>query len=396
MGRIIIFTGKGGVGKTSVAAAHARRACLAGLNTLIVSVDMAHNLSDLFDRQIGKEITRLDDKLYALEIDPAYEMEHNFSHLMKALDNVMPIKQDNGEDKEGLSMIPGIEKLFSLLRIQQIYESDEFELIVVDCGPTGETLSLLKFPELFAWYMEKLFPIGRLAVRLLHPVSQKLFNIELPDSKAMSDIQKLYVRLYELQELLKNKDISSIRIVTMPEKMVVEETKRNYMYLNLYNFNVDAVFINRVLPKDQELYFFEEWLEIQDRYIKELEAVFYGTPIYRIKWYDTEIAGHNALDRLMEDTLNEQNILSVMKTINNEEYVKNSEGYLLKLFIPNVNKGEILLHESSTDIVIRIGNFKRSIPLPNSLKRYQVTGAKLNGDYLNVQFIKEEGMKENE
>ena len=396
MGRIIIFTGKGGVGKTSVAAAHARRACLAGLNTLIVSVDMAHNLSDLFDRQIGKEITRLDDKLYALEIDPAYEMEHNFSHLMKALDNVMPIKQDNGEDKEGLSMIPGIEELFSLLRIQQIYESDEFELIVVDCGPTGETLSLLKFPELFAWYMEKLFPIGRLAVRLLHPVSQKLFNIELPDSKAMSDIQKLYVRLYELQELLKNKDISSIRIVTMPEKMVVEETKRNYMYLNLYNFNVDAVFINRVLPKDQELYFFEEWLEIQDRYIKELEAVFYGTPIYRIKWYDTEIAGQNALDRLMEDTLNEQNILSVMKTINNEEYVKNSEGYLLKLFIPNVNKGEILLHESSTDIVIRIGNFKRSIPLPNSLKRYQVTGAKLNGDYLNIQFIKEEGMKENE
>ncbi len=396
MGRIIIFTGKGGVGKTSVAAAHARKASICGLKSLIVSVDMAHNLADIFEQQVGREITKLEENLYGLEIDPAYEMETNFSHLMKALERMMPLREDKDEDVDDLLMMPGIEELFSLLRIQQIYESGEYEIIIVDCGPTGETLSLLKFPELFAWYMEKLFPIGKFAVRLMSPVSKRLFKIELPDGKAMNDIQRIYMQLFELQELLKNQEVSSIRLVTMPEKMVVEETKRNYMYLNLYNFNVDGVFINRVLPKDQDLTFFNEWLVIQDKYIKELEMVFSGTPLYRIKWYDTEIAGQKAIDRIVQDTLNDSNILSVIKTKKNEEYEKNSEGYLLKLFIPNVNKSEIILHESGTDIIIRIGNFKRSIPLPNVLRKYQVVGAKLNEDYLNIQFVKEDGRIERE
>ena len=400
MGRIIIFTGKGGVGKTSVAAAHAKKASTSGLKTLIVSVDMAHNLSDIFELAVGREITKLDENLYGLEIDPSYEMETNFSHLVKALERMMPMGEAKDkakdEDFDDLFMMPGIEELFSLLRIKQIYESGEYEIIIVDCGPTGETLSLLKFPELFAWYMEKLFPIGKFAVRLLSPVSQRLFKIELPDGKAMNDIQRLYMQMFELQELLKNQEVSSIRLVTIPEKMVVDETKRNYMYLNLYNFNVDGVFINRVLPKDEELTFFDEWLIIQDKYINELEMVFAGTPLYKIKWYDTEISGRKALDRIVQDTLCDSNILSVNKTIKNEEYEKNSEGYLLKLFIPNAEKGEIVLHESGSDVIIRIGNFKRSIPLPNVLRKYQVAGAKLNEDYLNIQFVKDDGGIESE
>ena len=236
-------------------------------------------------------------------------------------------------------MFPGIEKLFSLLRIQQIYESGEYEVIIVDCGATGETLSLLKFPELFAWYMEKFFPIGKFAVRLLNPLAQRLFKMELPDGKAMNDIQKLYMKLFKLQELLKNREVSSIRLVTMPEKMVVEESKRNYMYLNLYNFNVDAVFLNRVLPRDIELPFFDQWIKLQSEYTKELELVFAGIPQYRIKWYDSEIAGIQALDRIMQDVLQDNDLLSVKTTKLNEEYEKTDEGYQLKLFLPNA-KGE--------------------------------------------------------
>ena len=197
-----------------------------------------------FEVNIGREIKQIEGNLYGLEIDPEYEMEHNFRNLRRAIDQMLPTGDGFQEELDDLSMIPGMEELFSLLRMKQIYESGEYEVILVDCAPTGETLSLLKFPELFAWYMEKLFPIGKLAMRVLHPVSQKLFHIELPDGKAMNDIERLYGNLIELQELLKNREITSIRLVTVPEKMVVEETKRNYMYLNLYNFNVDGIFLS--------------------------------------------------------------------------------------------------------------------------------------------------------
>ena len=396
MGRIIVFTGKGGVGKTSVAAAHARRASLSGKKTLLVSADMAHNLSDLFEVTIGRNITPLDNQLDGLELDPEYEMEHNFSHLRRAIDRILKGGGEIPEDIEDFSMIPGMEELFSLLRIQQLYESREYEVIIVDCAPTGETLSLLKFPELFSWYMEKFFPIGKFAMRILHPVSQKLFNIELPDSRAMNDIEKLYKKLIELQELLKNREITSIRLVTIPEKMVLEETKRNYMYLNLYNFNVDAIFINRILPADLKLDFFSEWLLLQAGYIRELEEVFVGLPVYKIKWYDMEISGIKALDRLLRDVLTEENILAVKAVLKNEEYEKNSEGYLLKVYLPNVAKNEIIMHEAGSDIVIRIGNFKRSIPLPDVLRKYQVGKAKLEEKYLNLQFIPREGEKADE
>ena len=396
MERIIIFTGKGGVGKTSVAAAHARKASLLGHKTLIVSADMAHNLSDLFEITIGREITLIDENLYGLEIDPEYEMEHNFNFLMRAMEKMMPKKEGQQEGLDDLSMLPGIEELFSLLRIQQIYESKDYDVIIVDCAPTGETLSLLKFPELFSWYMEKLFPVGKFAMRVLHPISQKLFKMELPDGKAMNDIEKLYMKLVELQELLKNREVSSIRLVTMPEKMVVEETKRNYMYLNLYNFNVDSIFINRILPTDLNLPFFDEWLQLQSDYIKEIEQIFGSIPLYKIKWYDVEITGMKSLDRLVEDVLTDKDLLTVKTTVRNEVYEKTKDGYLLKVYLPCVKKQDILMHESGSDIVIRIGNFKRSIPLPNVLRKYQVNGAKFIEDYLNIQFTLVDGGANNE
>ncbi len=396
MQRIIIFTGKGGVGKTSVAAAHARKASRQGYKTLIISVDMAHNLSDLFEMPIGKEITQIDKNLLGLEVDPEYEMAHNFSNLMSALKKLMPKNDGQQENVDDLSMFPGLEELFSLLRIHQLYESGEYDVIIVDCAPTGETLALLKFPELFSWYMEKLFPIGKFAMRILHPVSQKLFKIELPDGKAMNDIQKLYLKLIELQELLKNREVTSIRLVTMPEKMVVEETKRNYMYLNLYNFNVDAVFINRMLPTELNEPFFDEWLLLQSEYIDELEQIFGMIPLYKIKWYDAEISGMKALDRLVNDVLTGEDILDIKTTIRNEEYEKTQNGYLLKVYLPCANKQDIDLHESGSDIIIRIGNFKRSIPLPNALRKYHVTGAKLNEGYLIIPFERSEGGMDDE
>lgn len=391
MSRIIVFTGKGGVGKTSVAAAHARKASLLGKRVLIVSADMAHNLSDLFEKNIGRVITNISDKLDALEIDPYYEMEHEFSDMFLAFQKMLPgfSKENSGVEIGDLTMFPGVEELFSLLTIHKIYESHEYELIIVDCAPTGETLSLLKFPELFSWYMEKMFPIGKFAMKMIQPISKTVFKLELPNGKAMNDIEKLYLKLMELQKLFKDNEVTSIRLVSIPEKMVVEETKRNYMYLNLYNFNVDALFINRILPEAVDNPFFNEWKALQSAYGNELEEVFGSIPIFKMKWYETDLNGLESLDRVVEDVLEQDDLFNVLHMEANETYEKINENYILSVRVPFANKAEIQLHETGQDIVIRIGNFKRCIPLPDSLRKYCVAGAKLENDVLKINLVKE-------
>lgn len=389
MGRIIVFTGKGGVGKTSVAGSHALRAAKEGLKTLIISTDMAHNLSDLFETKLGNEATEVYPKLFALEIDPNHEMQRHYGTIKEAIDKMLFSQKEmklNEDELEDLVVIPGMEEFFSLLRIQEIYEKNEYDIIIVDCAPTGETLSLLKFPELFSWYMEKLFPVGKVALKVLRPISKHAFKLELPDSDTLNDIEKLYINLNKLQSLLKDRTICSIRLVTIPEKMVVEETKRNYMYLNLYNFNVDGIFINRIIPDDVEDSFFEEWKRLQREYLEELKMVFGSIPIYFIKWYNKDINGIEALESIVQDSLVDEHLLEVLKTTANEVFEKTKTGYKLTVYVPFVSKQTFDLFQSPTDLIIKVGNFKRNIPLPLVLRKYQVAGAKFEEGKLHISF----------
>ena len=387
MGRIIIFTGKGGVGKTSIASAHALKASQNGMKTLIVSTDMAHNLKDIFMKDIGKEYSEIANNLYALEIDPNHEMNNNYGNMFKAFKNMMPeTSLENENLLEDMVVFPGIEELFSLIKIKEIYEKNIFDLIVVDCAPTGETLSLLKFPELLSWYIEKLFPIGKVALKVLRPISKAAFKIEMPDKHALNDIEKLYVSLCELQSLLKNRNVCSIRLVTIPEKMVVEETKRNYMYLNLYNFNVDGIYINRVIPLEIENNFFDEWKKIQGEYIEKLNEVFLDMPTYKVKWYEIDINGFEGLQRIINDSLEDENIFNVLKFNSNETFKKLENGYSLTLKIPFAEKNDFDLFESSNEIIIKIGNFKRNIPLPDVVRKYSISNAKFENGELNIIF----------
>ena len=387
MGRIIIFTGKGGVGKTSIASAHALKASQNGMKTLIVSTDMAHNLKDIFMKDIGKEYSEIANNLYALEIDPNHEMNNNYGNMFKAFKNMMPeTSLENENLLEDMVVFPGIEELFSLIKIKEIYEKNIFDLIVVDCAPTGETLSLLKFPELLSWYIEKLFPIGKVALKVLRPISKVAFKIEMPDKHALNDIEKLYVSLCELQSLLKNRNVCSIRLVTIPEKMVVEETKRNYMYLNLYNFNVDGIYINRVIPLEIENDFFDEWKKIQGEYIEKLNEVFLDMPTYKVKWYEIDINGFEGLQRIINDSLEDENIFNVLKINSNETFKKLENGYSLTLKIPFAEKDDFDLFESSNEIIIKIGNFKRNIPLPDVVRKYSISNAKFENGELNIIF----------
>lgn len=390
MGRIIVFTGKGGVGKTSVAAAHARHSAKEGKKTLIVSTDMAHNLSDIFEVKLGKDIQEIADNLYAVEIDPNYMMEHDFKSIKDGIANMLSSVSPSDSAADQLSVIPGMDELFSLLKILDVYESGEYERIIVDCAPTGETLSLLKFPELLSWYMEKFFPVSKVAMRVLSPISKKVLKVELPNKEAMTDIEKMYIKLMRLQTLLKDRDVTSIRLVTIPEKMVLEETKRNYMYMNLYNFQVDGVFINRILPSNIGNKFFEEWIQLQKGYIEELEQVFSEIPIYYIPWFDKDVNGLEGLDKLTECVFAGKQVFDIQKNMHGEQYEQFEGGYKLKMHLPCLSKDEIQLHQTGTDVVLKIGNFKRNIPIPNTLRTYDITSGKLEGETLTIIFSKSE------
>lgn len=388
MKRIMIFTGKGGVGKTSIAAAHARKSALEGKKTLLVSTDMAHNLGDIFEQKIGRNGVEITKHFKVLELDPSYILEHEFPDLKNAIQNLI-LSSAVGNLKIQSFTIPGIEELISLLKICEIYEKEDYERIIVDCAPTGETLSLLKLPELMSWYMEKFFPVGKVAVRILAPVSRKFFKIELPDKNAMTDIEKIYLKLIQLQELLKNREVTSVRFVTLPEKMVVEETKRNYMYMNLYGYLVDGIYINRILPQEAESVFFQEWFEIQKYYIEELEDTFSSVLIKKIPWYETDVCGLASIDRICNEILIESDLFFIRAKLENEQYEKTEQGYVLNLFLPNVEKNEINLHQSGSDVIIKIGNFKRNIPIPNTLRHYEISSAKLENSILKMEFRKE-------
>ena len=386
MKRIYIFTGKGGVGKSSVAAAHALRSAEEGKKTLLISTDMAHNLGDIFGRKLGKTEENILPNLDIYEIDPEYVMQEDFKEFVDYIRKTLSMAGDMDE----MGMMPGMEELFSLLKISEIYETGTYDRMIVDCAPTGETLSMLKFPELLAWYMEKLFPIGKVGVRLLAPFSKKMFSVEMPNKKAMNDIEKVFLKLMELQELLKNRKITSVRIVTTPEKMVVEETKRNYMYMNLYNFNVDGLYINRILPQDIDNNFFDRWVEIQKEYIQCLKDSFAALPIYEIPWYDEELKGEENIKRIVDDVLAKSDVFKVRHITEREVFTQTDDGYLLEVNIPGADKTDIDLYQATTDIVIKTGNFKRNIPLPNALRTYVVSGAKFEEGRLRISFEKED------
>ena len=386
MNRIYIFTGKGGVGKSSVAAAHALKSAEEGKKTLLVSTDMAHNLGDIFGKKFGKEVIQIRQNLDGYEIDPEYAMVNDFPEILDYVKNMLQIL----DNAEAVGMIPGMEELFSLLKIAELYKSGTYERIMVDCAPTGETLSLLKFPELLTWYMEKLFPIGKVGVRVLAPFSKRMFQVEMPNKKAMNEVEKVFLKLIDLQELLKNREITSVRIVTTPEKMVIEETKRNYMYMNLYNFNVDGLYINRILPQDIDNAFFDQWVVLQKEYIKSLKETFAALPIYEIPWYEEELKGEENIRRIVKDVLTSEDVFAVKVITERENFTETTEGYQLDVHMPGAEKADIDLYQSATDIVIKMGNFKRNIPLPNILRSYEVAGAKFEDGVLHVMFVKEE------
>lgn len=390
MTQIRIFTGKGGVGKTSVATAFAVGEAARGARTLLASTDAAHSVGDVLDRRIGPDVVRVTDRLDAVEFDADRIMEEEYGDLVRGA-LAMAGSMGLGEEAGDMPSLPGFDGLFALLKLLDFAESGAYDTIVVDCAPTGETLALLKFPELFGWYIEKWLPVGKVAVRMLSPLAKKVLKVDLPDKRAMSDIELLYARLLDLQELLKDEARTAVRIVALPEKMVVEETKRNFLYLNLFGYRVDGLIVNRVLPAEAREGFFTEWAHVQSRCLDELDRVFADIPTARIPWYGIDVCGMEGIERLAAD-LPEDAVFASAPPIEHERYGKTDAGWRLELYVPLAEKGAMELFRAGSDLIVRIGSFNRCIPLPNALAGMDVARAKLDDGTLAVDF--EEGVSD--
>ena len=391
MGKIILFTGKGGVGKTSVAAAHAVKCAAEGERTILVSADIAHNIGDVFEMRIGRTPVRILKGLDGLELSPDMLLMQEFPDAARAFRKLMQGSGAGAADPGENFLLPGFENLFSLLKIAELYRSGKYDRIIVDCAPAGETLSLLKLPELLSWYMEKFFPVGKTMVRVLSPLTEMKYHVELPDRKAMDEIEEMHRELLKLQELLKDGDVSGVRLVCTPEKMAVEETKRSYMYLSLYGYRLEAVFINRVLPEEAENGFFRGWRSIQQRYLAELHQVFREVPVLQIPWYRDEVRGRAAVEKIAAEVLSDPALKRLPPPGDSEVYEKVPGGYVLSLKLPGAAEGQAKVQVFDRDLDIAVGGYLRRIPLPDTLRGIRPGETELSEGRLRILFPVEDG-----
>jgi arsenite-transporting ATPase len=384
--RVLLYTGKGGVGKTSVSAATALKCAELGYRTLVMSTDPAHSLADSFAMPIKSEPTPLTENLWGLEIDPFREIEENWATVKDYLSTLFASQGVDDIVAEELSILPGMDELFSLLKIRQFYEKEAYDVIVVDCAPTGATLRLLHFPDMIGWYMRRLFHVERKVVGTIRRFTDEIFSVPLPGDEVYDTVERLYKRVGDMKAVLADPKITSIRLVLNPEKMVIEETRRAYTYLNLFGFVCDAVIANKVLPEEVTDEYFAEWKASQQRYLEEVEASFGALPIFKVRLYEREVVGIDALRQMANDIYGDRDPTERFADSKPMRIVKRGKDYWLELHLPFTEKGEIQLMRKGDELIIRVGTIKRHLVLPHILAKQEPKGAKLENGILQVRF----------
>ncbi len=384
--RIILYTGKGGVGKTSIAAATAFSIARSGRKTLIISTDAAHSLGDSLDRKLSPEPVEIENNLWAQEIDSAHEVEQGWGKIQEYLTTLFTSKTVKNITTEELTVFPGMEDLASLLRILRYYRENTFDVIVIDCAPTGETLALLSFPEMLRWWMDKLFPFKRKMLKVVRPVIQPVFGIPMPHDSVMAEIEHIYEQLDEMKRIFSDRETTSIRIVVNPEKMVIKEAQRSFTYLNIYDFNIDAIVINRVIPDGVSDEYFSVWKEIQKKYRQTITESFSPLPQLNAPLFEREIVGIEMLSRMGAELFTELDPAAIMYNTRIQEVEKLGDEYILSIYMPFVEKQDLSLNQKGDEIIVKVGNVKRTITLPRTLVGSTIAGAKFEDERLKIRF----------
>jgi len=384
--RIIIYTGKGGVGKTSIAAATAVKMAKQGKRTLILSTDAAHSLADSLDMRIGPEPVSISENLWGQEVNSLRETEKNWGIVQGWLTALLDKAQLTDIATEEMLVFPGMEELFSLLQIKEHTQSGKYDVVVVDCAPTGETLRLLSYPNVLNWWLEKMFPNERRLIKLVRPVAKFINNVDLPSDDVLDSVEQLARSLEELQRIVLDPEMTSVRLVLNPEKMVLAEAKRSFTYLNLFGFNTDAVIVNRVLPNEAGEGFFAYWRDIQKKYEEEIIMNFQPLPILKAPMMPKEVIGLPVLEELADIVFKDQNPSTILYRGRTEKIREEDGGMVLELSIPFVEKSDLDLTQTGDELTVNAGAYKRKVILPRPLIGRQVTGAKFSEDRLLIRF----------
>jgi arsenite/tail-anchored protein-transporting ATPase len=384
--RTILYTGKGGVGKTSVAAATARRLAAAGSRTLIISTDPAHSLADSFEMELGAEPTGVADGLWAQQVQAQEEMERHWAQVSGWLGDLF-IEQ--GMDRiaaEELTVPPGMDELFSLLRLKRAHASGDWEAIVVDCAPTGETLRLLSFPDVARWWLEKVFPWERQIISAARPIARAVFNVQPPSSEVFAEVQRLVQSLIEMNDILRDREHATVRLVMNPDRMVIGEAMRTFTYLNLYGYLTDAVVVNRVFPEEVEGTYFGTWRALQQEHLALVESAFAPVPVLTAAYFEQEVTGAEMLDRLGDELFAEHDAGRVLHERLTQELTVHDDGATLRLDLPFAQKGDVTLQKIGLELVVGVDGHKRTIMLPPALAPYSPRAATLEEGALEVVF----------
>jgi len=385
--RSILYTGKGGVGKTTIAAATACKLAKDGRRVLIMSTDQAHSLADSFEMPIGNEETEVAENLYAMEIDAVRESELAWGKMKSYFRELLSARAASGIETEELLVFPGLEELFSLLKIVEISEAGKYDALIVDCAPTGETLSLLKFPEMFGNFVESVLPMKRKALKVAGPAVSRITKIPMPEDSLFDQITELTHQLEKMQKIMSDKENVSLRIVTTPERIVIKESKRNYTWLHLFDFNVDAVIVNKIYPQQALEGYFAKWMELQAQGMKEIGESFAPVPVFNLNLSRAEIKTIPLLSEAAEEIFDGSDPSQVFFCAKIFEIEEEPGGYLFRIFLPFAEKQDMELTQSGGEIILGIQNERRRITLPDVIRNREVGRAKFEAGALEIHMI---------
>ncbi|MBI4337150.1 MAG: ArsA family ATPase [Chloroflexi bacterium] len=384
--RIILYTGKGGVGKTSVAAATALRAAEQGKRTLVLSTDPAHSLADSFDVPLGPDPVQVSKDLWGQEIEVLREMERHWSTVQEWLAALMQWQGMDEVVAEELAVLPGMEELVGLLYVAQYYDSDAWDVLIIDCAPTGETLRLLSFPEMARWYMNHIFPIQRRTAKALGPFAKAIIGLPSPNGKVFAALEQLYRQLDRVHGLLTQPEVASVRLVVNAEKMVVKETQRTFTYLNLYGYHTDLVVCNRLIPPEVDHSFFNNWRASQAQYLEFIHECFSPIPVLTAPLLDREVVGLDPLREFSMHIFGEQDPVQLFYRGQMQQVVRDGPDRLLKVPVPFASKEDVKLVRNGEELAVQVGWYRRNLHLPRMLAVLDITQASLGDGTLVIRF----------
>jgi arsenite/tail-anchored protein-transporting ATPase len=392
--RILLYTGKGGVGKTTVAAATGLALAARGKKTLVLSVDPAHSLADSFDLPVSLAdkgrgaAVQVNENLWIQELDITEEIGRHWKDISGYITTLLAVTGVEEVLAEELAIFPGMEEVSALLYVNQYAREEAYDVLILDCAPTGESLRFVSLPPTLDWYMKKLFKLERTLLRVARPIAAKAVDVPLPPDRYFENVQTLAQKLDGVDELLKDPKRTTVRLVTNAEKIVIKETQRAFMYFGLYGFTIDAVIVNKLLPEGVHDPFFDKWRKTQEQFLGEAHRYFDPVPILTLPLFDDQVVGRAGLEELGRVLYAERDPAASYRTDAPYRFAKKPGGYVLTLNLPFVSKEEIDLAVASGDLIVRVGNVRHHIPIPRTLSGHTPSGAKVEDGKLTVRFAR--------